>query len=109
MAGRGRQLAIILGVALFLALGRALVCVPLPALYCELFPTAVRYIPGFSSATRWHPSCSQDSCRHLPAPSSSGAAGRGPVVLIIIAFSVVAMVSMTFAKETNDVELADIE
>ncbi|MEU0647916.1 hypothetical protein [Streptomyces umbrinus] len=39
----GHLWAIVIGVVLFLALGHAMVYAPLPALYCEMFPTSVRY------------------------------------------------------------------
>lgn len=43
MIQTGRQWAIILGMAIFLALGHAAVYSVLPAFYCELFPTKVLY------------------------------------------------------------------
>ena len=50
----GQQWGIIVGVAIFLALGHAAVYSVLPAFYCELFPTEVRYT-GISVGTRQWP------------------------------------------------------
>jgi MFS family permease len=107
LIGTGQQLAIILGVALFLALGHALVYAPLPALYCELFPTAVRY----SGISIGYQMASILLAGFMPALAGAlvlWSGGTWPVVLIIIASTAVAMVSVSFAKETKDVDLAEI-
>ncbi|MET1153744.1 MFS transporter [Arthrobacter sp.] len=107
LIGTGQQLAIILGVALFLALGHALVYAPLPALYCELFPTAVRY----SGISIGYQMASILLAGFMPALASAlvlWSGGTWPVVLIIIASTIVAMISVSFAKETKDLDLADI-
>jgi metabolite-proton symporter len=107
LIGTGQQLAIILGVALFLALGHALVYAPLPALYCELFPTAVRY----SGISIGYQMASILLAGFMPALASAlvlWSGGTWAVVLIIIASTIVAMVSVSFANETKDLDLADI-
>ncbi len=107
LVGTGQQLAIILGVALFLALGHALVYAPLPALYCELFPTAVRY----SGISIGYQMASILLAGFMPALASAlvlWSGGTWPVVLIIIASTIVAMASVSFAKETKDLDLAEI-
>lgn len=107
LIGTGEQLAIILGVALFLALGHALVYAPLPALYCELFPTAVRY----SGISIGYQMASILLAGFMPALAGAlvlWTGGTWPVVLIIIATTMIAMTSVSFAKETKDVDLAEI-
>lgn len=107
LIGTGQQFAIILGVALFLALGHAMVYAPLPAMYCELFPTAVRY----SGISIGYQMASILLAGFMPALASAlvlWSGGTWPVIAIIIASTIVAMVSVSFAKETKDVELADI-
>lgn len=107
LIGTGQQLAIILGVALFLALGHALVYAPLPALYCELFPTAVRY----SGISIGYQMASILLAGFMPALASAlvlWSGGTWPVVIIIIASTIVAMISVSFAKETKDIDLAEI-
>ncbi|MHA7209986.1 MFS transporter [Arthrobacter sp. MDT1-65] len=104
----GQQWAIILGVALFLALGHALVYAPLPALYCELFPTAVRY----SGISIGYQMASILLAGFMPALAGAlvlWTGGTHFVVLIIIVSTAVAMFSISFAKETKDVDLADID
>jgi hypothetical protein len=107
LIGTGQQLAIILGVAMFLALGHALVYAPLPALYCELFPTAVRY----SGISIGYQMASILLAGFMPALAGAlvlWSGGTWPVVMIIIASTAIAMVSVCFAKETKDVDLANI-
>lgn len=103
----GQQWAIILGVALFLALGHALVYAPLPALYCELFPTAVRY----SGISVGYQMASILLAGFMPALAGAivlWTGGTDVVVLIIIATTAVAMLSVSFAKETKDIDLAAV-
>lgn len=100
----GQQWAIILGVALFLALGHALVYAPLPALYCELFPTAVRY----SGISIGYQMASILLAGFMPALAGAmvlWSGGTGLVVLAIVVSTVIAMVSISFAKETKDLDL----
>jgi metabolite-proton symporter len=107
LVGTGQQLTIILGVALFLALGHAMVYAPLPALYCELFPTAVRY----SGISIGYQMASILLAGFMPALASAlvlWSGGTWPVVLIIIASTIIAMISVSFAKETKDLDLAEI-
>jgi metabolite-proton symporter len=103
----GQQWAIILGVALFLALGHALVYAPLPAMYCELFPTAVRY----SGISVGYQMASILLAGFMPALAGAivlWTGGTDVVVLIIIATTAIAMLSISFAKETKDIDLAAI-
>ncbi|GAA1750326.1 MFS transporter [Kocuria aegyptia] len=103
----GQQWAIILGVALFLALGHALVYAPLPALYCELFPTAVRY----SGISVGYQMASILLAGFMPALAGAivlWTGGTGVVVLIIIATTAIAMLSISFAEETKDIDLAAV-
>jgi metabolite-proton symporter len=103
----GQQWAIIAGVALFLALGHALVYAPLPALYCELFPTAVRY----SGISVGYQMASILLAGFMPALAGAivlWTGGTDVVVLIIIATTAIAMLSISFAPETKDLDLATI-
>ncbi|MHC5559104.1 MFS transporter [Kocuria sp. U4B] len=103
----GQQWAIIAGVALFLALGHALVYAPLPALYCELFPTAVRY----SGISVGYQMASILLAGFMPALAGAivlWTGGTDVVVLIIIATTAIAMLSVSFAPETKDLDLATI-
>lgn len=103
----GEQWAIILGVALFLALGHALVYAPLPALYCELFPTAVRY----SGISVGYQMASILLAGFMPALAGAivlWTGGTDVVVLIIVATTAIAMLSISFTKETKDVDLAAV-
>ncbi|MGQ1798837.1 MFS transporter [Kocuria oceani] len=103
----GQQWAIILGVALFLALGHALVYAPLPALYCEMFPTAVRY----SGISVGYQMASILLAGFMPALAGAivlWTGGTGTVVLIIIASTAIAMLSISFTPETKDVDLATV-
>lgn len=103
----GQQWAIILGISLFLALGHALVYAPLPALYCELFPTAVRY----SGISIGYQMASILLAGFMPALAGAlvlWTGGTHFVVLIIIVSTAIAMLSISFAKETKDVDLANI-
>lgn len=103
----GQQWAIILGVSLFLALGHALVYAPLPALYCELFPTAVRY----SGISVGYQMASILLAGFMPALAGAivlWTGGTDVVVLIIIATTAIAMLSVSFAKETKDIDLAAV-
>ncbi|MCM3689658.1 MFS transporter, partial [Kocuria rosea] len=88
----GQQWAIIAGVALFLALGHALVYAPLPALYCELFPTAVRY----SGISVGYQMASILLAGFMPALAGAivlWTGGTDVVVAIIIATTAIAMLS----------------
>ncbi len=103
----GQMWAIVLGVALFLALGHAMVYAPLPALYCELFPTAVRY----SGISVGYQMASILLAGFMPALAGAlvlWSGGTWPVILIVIASTAVAMLSISFAKETKDLDLATI-
>ncbi|WP_411375026.1 MFS transporter [Arthrobacter sp. MPF02] len=103
----GQMWAIVLGVALFLALGHAMVYAPLPALYCELFPTTVRY----SGISVGYQMASILLAGFMPALAGAlvlWSGGTWPVILIVIASTVIAMTSISFAKETKDLDLATI-
>lgn len=103
----GEQWAIILGVSLFLALGHALVYAPLPALYCEMFPTAVRY----SGISVGYQMASILLAGFMPALAGAivlWTGGTGMVVAIIIATTAIAMFSISFTPETKDVDLATV-
>ncbi|MDQ8708221.1 MFS transporter [Streptomyces sp. LHD-70] len=102
----GALWAITLGVVLFLALGHAAVYAPLPAFYCELFPTMVRYsgisigyqvmaiiLAGFTpSVAAWLVLASGGS--------------TWPLILMVVVSTAVAVVAMLFASETKDVDLS---
>jgi|GEM_PF-6842342 len=84
-----------------------MVYAPLPAMYCELFPTAVRY----SGISVGYQMASILLAGFMPALAGAlvlWSGGTWPVVLIIIASSAVAMVSISFAKETKDLDLDTI-
>lgn len=103
----GEQWAIILGIALFLALGHALVYAPLPAMYCELFPTSVRY----SGISVGYQMASILLAGFMPALAGAivlWTGGTNVVVLIVIVSTAIAMLAVSFAPETKDVDLAKI-
>ncbi|MCV7450481.1 MHS family MFS transporter [Micrococcus luteus] len=103
----GQQWAIILGVSLFLALGHAMVYAPLPAMYCELFPTSVRY----SGISVGYQMASILLAGFMPALAGAivlWTGGTGTVVAIIILSTAIAMISISFAPETKDVDLATV-
>ncbi|MFF0905465.1 UNVERIFIED_CONTAM: MFS transporter [Kocuria sp. CPCC 205316] len=103
----GEQWAIILGVSLFLALGHALVYAPLPALYCEMFPTAVRY----SGISVGYQMASILLAGFMPALAGAivlWTGGTNVVVLIVIATTAIAMLSVSFTPETKDIDLATV-
>jgi metabolite-proton symporter len=103
----GEQWAIIAGVSLFLALGHALVYAPLPAMYCEMFPTAVRY----SGISVGYQMASILLAGFMPALAGAivlWTGGTNVVVLIIIATTAIAMLSVSFTPETKDIDLATV-
>lgn len=103
----GEQWAIILGIALFLALGHALVYAPLPAMYCEMFPTSVRY----SGISVGYQMASILLAGFMPALAGAivlWTGGTNVVVLIVIVSTAIAMLAVSFTPETKDVDLAKI-
>jgi MFS transporter, MHS family, shikimate and dehydroshikimate transport protein len=104
----GELWAIVLGMVLFLALGHALVYAPLPALYCEMFPTAVRY----SGISIGYQMASILLASFTPALASAmvlwADGSLWMVIVFAIATTAIAMTAIAFAPDRRDVELDEI-
>ncbi|RVU23706.1 MFS transporter [Streptomyces antnestii] len=104
----GRLWAIVAGVVLFLALGHAMVYAPLPALYCEMFPTAVRY----SGISIGYQMASVLLASFTPALAGAMVLWAGGSLWMVIAFAIattlIAMAAIAFAPDRRDRELDEI-
>ncbi|MFF5988029.1 MFS transporter [Prauserella flavalba] len=104
----GELWGIVLGVVLFLALGHALVYAPLPALYCEMFPTSVRY----SGISIGYQMASIILASFTPALASAMVLWAGGSLWMVIAFAIgttlIAMVAIAFAPDRRHLELDEI-
>lgn len=104
----GQPWAIILGVMLFLGLGHGMVYAPLPALYCELFPTAVRY----SGISVGYQMASILLASFTPALASAMVLWSGGSLWPVIGFAAVttaiAMVAIRFAPDRRHLELDEL-
>lgn len=104
MIGTGNQWAIIAGVAIFLTLGHPAVYAVLPAFYCELFPTEVRYTGisvGYQLAAILLAGFTPVIAETLVAWSG----GYWPLVLVVVVTAVIAAIAVAAAQETKDVDL----
>ncbi|MBO0679142.1 MHS family MFS transporter [Mycolicibacterium sp. S2-37] len=105
----GQLWGIIVGVTIFLALGHAMVYAPLPALYCELFPTAVRY----SGISIGYQMASILLASFTPALASAMVLWADGSLWMVTGFAilttVVAMVAISFAKDRRHLELDEID
>ncbi|MFZ3555778.1 MFS transporter [Streptomyces sp. BH055] len=104
----GQLWAIVAGVVLFLALGHAMVYAPLPALYCEMFPTAVRY----SGISIGYQMASILLASFTPALAGAMVLWADGSLWMVIAFAVVttviSMVAIAFAPDLRDRELSEV-
>ncbi|MGA5352029.1 MFS transporter [Streptomyces thermodiastaticus] len=104
----GRLWAIVGGVVLFLALGHAMVYAPLPALYCEMFPTLVRY----SGISVGYQAASVLLASFTPALASAMVLWADGSLWVVVAFAIVttliAMAAIAFAPDRRDRELDEI-
>jgi len=104
----GRLWAIVGGVVLFLALGHAMVYAPLPALYCEMFPTSVRY----SGISVGYEAASILLASFTPALASAMVLWADGSLWMVVAFAIVttliAMAAIAFAPDRRDRELDEI-
>lgn len=104
----GRLWAIVAGVVLFLALGHAMVYAPLPALYCEMFPTAVRY----SGISIGYQMASVLLASFTPALAGAMVLWADGSLWMVIAFAIVttliSMAAIAFAPDQRDRELDEI-
>ena len=101
----GQTWGIIAGIVLFMGLGHGLVYAPQPALYCELFPTAVRYTGisvGYQMAAVLLSS-------FTPALASALVVFSGgalwPIMVFAIVTTAIAMVAVRQAPDRRGVDL----
>lgn len=103
----GQQWSIIVAISLFLALGHAMVYAPMPALYCELFPTNVRYT-GISVGYQL---ASIVLSGFMPAFAGMvvlAGGGIWPLPIIVAVTTLIAIGAVSCAPETKDRELSRI-
>ncbi|WP_432512718.1 MFS transporter [Kineococcus sp. SYSU DK001] len=104
----GQLWAITLGVVVFMALGHAMVYAPLPALYCEMFPTAVRYSGIFIG----YQMASILLASFAPALAAAlvlwAGGGLWAVAVFAIACTLVAIVAISAAPDRRHLELEEI-
>ena len=101
----GQTWAIIAGVVLFMGLGHGLVYAPQPALYCELFPTAVRYT-GISVGYQMAAVLLSSFTPALAAALVVFSGGAlWPIMIFAIVTTGIAMVAVRMAPDRRDVEL----
>lgn len=103
----GQQWAIILGVAIFLTLGHAAVYSVLPAFYCELFPTAVRYT-GISVGYQTAAILLAGFTPVIASALVLWSGGTWPLVVIIVLTTSIAITAVAAARESKDFDLDDI-
>jgi MHS family shikimate/dehydroshikimate transporter-like MFS transporter len=104
----GRTWAIIVGIMLFMGLGHGLVYAPLPAMYCELFPTSVRY----SGISVGYQTAAILLSSFTPALATALIVWSGgalwPIIVFAIGTTVIAMVAVSFAPDRRSVALDQI-
>lgn len=104
----GELWGIVLGITLFLALGHPMVYATLPALYCEMFPTSVRY----SGISIGYQAASILLASFTPALASAIVlwtdGGLWPVVLFAVGTTLVAMAAIAFTPDNRHLELDEI-
>lgn len=103
----GQLIAIVLGVAVFLALGHAAVYSVLPAFYCELFPTQVRYT-GISVGYQTAAILLAGFTPVIASALVLWSGGTWPLVVIIVVTTLIAVVAVSAAKESKDLDLDTI-
>ncbi|MCT1550144.1 MFS transporter [Brevibacterium casei] len=99
---------VVVGVSLFLGLGHGMVYAPMPALYCELFPTAVRY----SGISVGYQMASILLASFTPALAAAMVLWSGgslwPVMAFVIVCTIIAMIAIHFAPDRRNLELNEI-
>jgi MFS transporter, MHS family, shikimate and dehydroshikimate transport protein len=103
----GEPWPIILGVAIFLGLGHPAVYSVLPAFYCELFPTKVRYTGisvGYQMAAILLAGFTPVVAQALVAWSG----GYWPLVVVVVVTVSIAASAVAAAHETKDVDLNNV-
>lgn len=103
----GQLIAIVFGVAVFLALGHAAVYSVLPAFYCELFPTKVRYT-GISVGYQTAAILLAGFTPVIASALVLWSGGTWPLVVIIVVTTLIAVVAVSAAKESKDLDLDTI-
>ncbi|MEW2454192.1 MFS transporter [Streptomyces albus] len=105
----GKLWAVTAGVVLFLALGHAMVYAPLPALYCEMFPTSVRY----SGISIGYQMASVLLASFTPALAGAMVLWADGSLWMVIAFAIVttliAMVAIAFAPDRRGRSLDELD
>ncbi|MDP9696758.1 UNVERIFIED_ORG: metabolite-proton symporter [Arthrobacter globiformis] len=107
MIQTGNPFAIIAGVAIFLTLGHAAVYSVLPAFYCELFPTEVRYT-GISVGYQTAAILLAGFTPVIASALVLWSGGTWPLVAIIVLTTVIAVTAVAAAKESKDFDLDTI-
>jgi MHS family shikimate/dehydroshikimate transporter-like MFS transporter len=109
LVGTGQLVGVVLGVSLFMALGHAMVYAPLPALYCEMFPTAVRY----SGISIGYQMASILLASFTPALAAAMVLWAGGSLWMVIVYAIgttlIAMVAIAFAPDRRHLELEEID
>lgn len=100
----GQQIALIAGVAVFLALGHAAVYSVLPAFYCELFPTEVRYT-GISVGYQTAAILLAGFTPVIASTLVLWAGDTWPLVVIIVITTAIAATAVAAAKESKNFDL----
>lgn len=104
----GQTWAIIVGLVLFMGLGHGLVYAPQPALYCELFPTAVRY----SGISVGYQMAAVLLSSFTPAMASALLVWSGgafwPIIVFAMVTTGIAMIAVRFAPDRRSVPLDQI-
>lgn len=104
----GQVWAIIVGIVLFMGLGHAMVYAPQPALYCELFPTSVRYSGisvGYQTAAILLSSFTPVLATALVVWSDGA---LWPIIIFAIVTTAIAMIAVSFAPDRRSLELDEI-
>lgn len=107
MIQTGNPFAIIAGVAIFLTLGHAAVYSVLPAFYCELFPTEVRYT-GISVGYQTAAILLAGFTPVIASALVLWSGGTWPLVAIIVLTTLIAVAAVAAARESKDLDLDTI-
>ena len=107
MIKTGNIFMIIIGVAVFLALGHAAVYSVLPAFYCELFPTQVRYT-GISLGYQTAAMLLAGFTPMIASALVLWSGGTWPLVIIVVVTTGIAVAAVSFSRETKDLDLDEI-
>lgn len=108
LIGTGNPWAIILGVAVFLTLGHPAVYSVLPAFYCELFPTKVRYT-GISVGYQLAAILLAGFTPVIAQTLVAWTGGYWPLVAVVVVTATIAAVAVANSQETKDIDLNAVE